>query len=316
LSLLRLLEPITVAEARRQILLGSSAGEPCPTAPTVALVAPAAPGNCDNGNWRVGFTHVTADGETELGPLSDLVAVANKTINGQIAVTNVAIGGSGVTARKGYAVPPSGGAAKYFGTIPNNTATTVTLNLAEASLGADAPSVNTTVDPELVRLITAARDRFEGATRRAGITQTWDWILDAFPCGDYLELPKPPLQSVTSVKYYDTGGTLQTWSTDNYVVEAPAGPRASRGRISLKQSCVWPVAIAQRGAVQIRFVCGYGAAASAVPARLRSAMLLDVATQYAQREDVITGTTVAQLPVGIEAVYRHFRSRATQRLEA
>jgi uncharacterized phiE125 gp8 family phage protein len=310
------LEPISVAEARRHVQLNDTAGEPTPTAPTLALLTPAAPGDCDNGNWRVGFTYVTADGETTLGPLSAAAAVVDKTVNGKLRVTNVAIGGSAVTARKAYAVPPAGGAAKFAATIANNEDIAVTLDIAAADLGAEAPAVNTTVDPELTRAIVTARETGEGATGRAYQAQTWKWVLDGFPCAAFIELPKPPLQSVTHVKYRDTDGVQQTWDASNYVVDAPAGPRCARGRISLAHGVSWPATYGQAGDVEIQFVCGYGDASSDVPSRLRSAMLLEIETLYAHRGSVIAGRGTAhamELPLGVSAIYRDYTSRARGR---
>jgi hypothetical protein len=186
------IEPLTIAEAKRQIKMDSSAGEPAPSAPTVALPSTPVAGNCDNGAWRIGYTFVTADGETDLAQLSDIVTIADKTVNGKIAVTAIAIGGSAVTARKAYAVPPAGGNPKYVATISDNTTTTQTVNIAAASLGADAPTTNTTADPELRDWITSARllcesdpsaDGTGGGTGRALITQTYDLKLDGFPWG-------------------------------------------------------------------------------------------------------------------------------------
>lgn len=308
-------EPLTVAELRRQVQLNATAGEPAPTAPTVALASPAAPGNVDDGAHRVGITFVTADGETELGPLSGVVTVADKTINGQLAVTNIAIGGSAVTARRVYLVPVAGGGAKLAATLANNTATSTTLNVADSGLGVDAPTVNTTVDPELLRKIAASRHRGELATQRAFITQTWDLLLDAPPNAPWIEIPKAPLQGITHLKYRDSAGVLQTWDASNYVVEAPAGPRARRGRLGLAFGATWPITLGQIGDIQIRFVAGYGAAAD-VPALLREAMLLDAAMLYAQRETVITGTIVAELPGGSHDIYWSFKSHATQRRAA
>jgi len=163
-------------------------------------------------------------------------------------------------------------------------------------------------------LIPAARDRAELATLRALITQTWDLVLDAFPDEDYIEIPKPPLISVTSVTYRGTNGTLQPpWAATNYVVEAPAGPRCARGRVSLARGISWPSTYGQAGDVTVRFICGYGAA-SAVPPLLMAAMLMDVATLYEHRETLVTGTIVAQLPGTAREIYRSFVSHATQRL--
>src|SRR5512137_379977 len=73
-------------------------------------------------------------------------------------------------------------------------------------------------------LIPAATSWAETATGRALITQTWKLLLDGFPSGlggwlggyvttgaaSAITLPKPPLQSVTTVKYVDESGVLQT----------------------------------------------------------------------------------------------------------
>lgn len=307
-------EPITVAEAKKQLRLGSSSGEPAPIAPTIAL-AGAGSGSVTNGAHRVAVTFVTADGETEIGAVSASVTVADNTVNGRIAVSGIPLGGSAVTARKLYMTAAGGSTYLLAATISNNTATTETINVADGSLGAQAPTTNTTSDPELVRLITAVRERAELATQRALITQTWDLVLDQFPCDGFIEIPKAPLSSITHVKYRDTGGTLQTWTSTNYVVEAPAGPRARRGRVALAFGVTWPATYGQAGDVQVRFISGYGAA-SAVPSLLKQAMLIDLAMLYEQREQVITGTIVAELPGGVSDIYWSYKSRSIQRRAA
>jgi len=286
-------------------------GEPAPTAPTVALLSPAAAGNCDNGAHRVGLTFITADGETEIGPLSDIVTIADKAVNGQIACTNVALGGTLVTSRKAYLVPVAGGAAKYAATISNNTASTLTINVADASLGAEAPTVNTTVDPEILRWIDSAESRGQRVSRRAFRTQTWDLVRDAFPSCGYLEIPKPPLQTITHLKYRDTAGVLQTWDAANYVVEAPAGDFAQSGTVTLAQGISWPTTYGQAGDVQVRFVAGYGAT-SAVPKLLKDGCLLWIATRAAQREDLLSGSIIAKVPGTSDEIFKSFRVWPTQ----
>ena len=132
----------------------------------------------------------------------------------------------------------------------------------------------------------------------------------------WIELPKPPLQSVTSVTYRDTAGTLQTWAATNYVVDTPAGPRCRRGRLSLAYGISWPSTYGQASDITIRFVCGYGAAASSVPALSRQAMLMAVATFYATRENLIMGTIVATVPGGVDVMYRSYKSHPAQRAVA
>ena len=164
-------------------------------------------------------------------------------------------------------------------------------------------------------LIPAARERAEQATRRQLITATWDWHLRRFPSCDLIELPKPPLQGVTHVKYYDETGTLQTLSAALYDVLAPAGPQCARGQIRLAYGESWPSTQDVQSAVQIRFVAGYGAAGTAVPPRIKMAMLQDIGGLWEFRENLIAGAPPGEIPGGSAAVYRSFRSWARLPLE-
>lgn len=155
-------------------------------------------------------------------------------------------------------------------------------------------------------LIPAAREYCEKATRRALCTQTWDIAYPRFPNGSTmrrivygvawderripnstrLEIPLPPLQSVTHIKYYDTAGVQQTWAAASYVVHIEGG----HGFVELATGYDWPQTQSDRSnPVTVRIVCGYGAAA-AVPNRIKQACLLLVGDGYAFRETTITGT--------------------------
>lgn len=162
-------------------------------------------------------------------------------------------------------------------------------------------------------VIPAARDRAEAATNRALCPQTWDYYIDRFPPEPYIEVPKPPLTAVTYIKYRDQSGTLQTLSTDVYLVDMPAGPRCRRGRIGLKFAQRWPVTYGQVGDVVIRFTCGY-AKPEDVPPLLRWAQLLDCGSMYANREDVVRGSRLVMLeiPNTAKRIYGLFKSRPTQ----
>lgn len=164
-----------------------------------------------------------------------------------------------------------------------------------------------------VVLIPAATERAEIATGRALLTQTWDLTLDAWPCEGYIDLPRPPLVSVTHVKYYNTAGVLTTLTaTTDYVVQS--GSRRRRGRIGLPVNGSWPALYDQQGAIVVRFVAGYGSA-EAVPPLIRAGILLDVATLYANRENAIVGTIVAELPYASRQMYWSHRSHPVQRLD-
>jgi uncharacterized phiE125 gp8 family phage protein len=106
---------------------------------------------------------------------------------------------------------------------------------------------DTEEDALIASLVTSAREIIETQTGRALITQTWELTLDRFPCGTVgygaswvrttqIQLPKPPIQSVTSVKYIDTDGVLQTLASTEYTVDTTS----MRGRIVPAWGKVWP----------------------------------------------------------------------------
>lgn len=179
----------------------------------------------------------------------------------------------------------------------------ITLDEAKAHL-----RVSITDDDALITaLIVAARERAEQETRRALITQTWDATGRYFP--GVIRVPKPPLISVTHVKYFDTANVEQTLNaTTFYKTSAPAGPDAGPGRISLRYGQVWPSVYAEEDVVTVRFVAGYGAAAD-VPQTIKQGMLLAIGHWYANRETAVVGTIVAALPMGAQACWAAFDAR-------
>lgn len=162
-------------------------------------------------------------------------------------------------------------------------------------------------------IIPAASDRCEGATGRQLLTATWDLKLDEFPACGWIEIPKPPLDEVLSISYVDQDGTTQTWDASNYRVSAPAGPKCGRGRIEPAYGVSWPTARQVIDAVTVRFVAGYGTGHQHVPALLRSAMLMDIATLFLHRENMVAGTIVAEVPHRAGQIYWSFRSHPQTR---
>lgn len=176
------------------------------------------------------------------------------------------------------------------------------VSLAEAKLHLRVDS--TDEDALISSLITAARQHAEHVTRRAFITQTWEVQMDGWPDGDTIEVPLPPLQSVTSVSYYDAGGTEYTMPSTDYIVDTKSAP----GRIVLAYGKSWPSTTLRPAAgVVVRFVGGYGSAASDVPAAIKAAMLLHIGALYEHREAVITGQTAVELPLAYEALLWPYR---------
>jgi uncharacterized phiE125 gp8 family phage protein len=198
----------------------------------------------------------------------------------------------------------------------------ITLDDAKAQVRREDVSI----DDEYLQniLIPAVRERAERETSRQLISATWDLMLDRFPCPDDLSavdrwtypqgvirVPLPPLQSVVRITYVDPDGVTQTWATDQYVVDAPAGPKAGRARITPAYGVIWPCTRCQIAAVTVRFVAGYGDDHSSVPPRVKMGMLLDLATLYENREDQVIGQGIVVASfaeTGSTAIYRAFKS--------
>ena len=147
-------------------------------------------------------------------------------------------------------------------------------------------------------------DGVAGITGRALVTQTWIWTLDDFPASaeDRLELPLPPLQSVSVVEYVDTDGVDQTWSAASYTVV----PTQKLGFIVPAYGEDWPSVRDETNAVTITFVAGYGAAA-AVKAPLKLAIKELVAHWYENREPVLVGSIVANIPLTVDRLLGPYR---------
>jgi uncharacterized phiE125 gp8 family phage protein len=161
----------------------------------------------------------------------------------------------------------------------------VTLAEAKLHLRVDASDE----DDLITSLISVARHECENRTGRALITQTWELTQECFE--DAMELPHPPLQAVSSVKYLDEDEVEQTLATTVYRVDGYAEP----ARVIRTYGETWPdVALDYPSAVRIRYVAGYGDDAADVPPPLKQWMLLHIGHWYANRE-VSTGRLLPML---------------------
>ena len=154
--------------------------------------------------------------------------------------------------------------------------TTYPVTLAEAKLHCKVDASDD--DALITALITAATEVCEQKLGRAIMAQTWEVTLDAFP--DYVELTRTPVQSITSVKYYDTSGVEQTLSGSAYSF---AQDDFGFARVDPVYGTEWPTARDQINAVAVRYVAGY-ANAAAVPEGIKQWVKLMVSTMYENRE--------------------------------
>lgn len=165
------------------------------------------------------------------------------------------------------------------------------ITLAEAKLHLRVS--HSAEDTLITALVAAATLNAQTETGRQLVTATLRMSMDAFPRGRVIELPRPPLLTVTSVTYLDDTGATQTLDDSLYTVDIDSTP----GRLVLADGQVWPSTDNEPNAVQVTYTAGYGAA-SAVPATVKAWMLLQVGALYRNREAFAQGLTVTDLPGG------------------
>ncbi len=173
-------------------------------------------------------------------------------------------------------------------------------------------------DSLLTEIITAVRMEGEGRTGRAFLQQTWSMVLSAFPGGpvfnpaaigvsagsvgsttgllemrkDAIEIPRPPLQTLTFIKYVGADGTLTTLDPATYtIIRSDSGP----ARVYPNFGVTWPSARAQPDAVQLEFIAGYADAAS-LPKPLKLWMKAHILGIVENREAWTPGQPIQSLP--------------------
>jgi uncharacterized phiE125 gp8 family phage protein len=145
-------------------------------------------------------------------------------------------------------------------------------------------------DTYISSLITAARNMAESYTNRSFFTQTWVMALAYFP-NECIELKRGVTASITTLKYYDTANSLTTWDAANYRLD-------NSDEIAIIQPDVsWPTGVYDRSdAVEITYVTGWATTAE-IPEGIKSAVKFIVGHLYENRQDVIVGSQVNQVPM-------------------
>lgn len=170
----------------------------------------------------------------------------------------------------------------------------VTLAEAKLFLKVDIPDD----DPIVAGLIASARRLCEKEVARSFISTGWRLTLDGFPLwgrmpypGRSLErqligtltpirLPISSVLEVTSIRYVDTGGAVQTLDPSLY--QAEAGDAA---RIVPAYGHSWPSTRTLPEAVTVDFTAGYGPSAEDVDPPAKTAVLLTLSHLYYNRGD-------------------------------
>lgn len=171
-----------------------------------------------------------------------------------------------------------------------------TLSLADVK--AQLRISGTSDDDALRMFIASIRHRTEQFLGKTLVTSTWELKLDCF--GDEIQLPMDPVQSITSVQYVDDDGVTQTLSSSGYQFD-------SKGRLKPSYGNEWPSTRTQYGAVTVTYIAGKTHAGNVEP-DIKLAMLLWIGASDMNREDVIVGTVIANIPDGAKSLLSPHRN--------
>lgn len=179
----------------------------------------------------------------------------------------------------------------------------------EVTASNDSPAISTADMKDFLRIndsaddaiiaayVTTATEAVKQYTRRAILTETFVFRCDGFTDadgddrlmalgpgvhtasrpyvlggGETLDLPFPPVASVTTLKTYDRDNTSNTYDAANYTLDAQSG------RIFLDEGSVWPSNLRAQNAVEVTYEAGYGS--GSIPAPILQAIRLYVSQMY------------------------------------
>jgi len=157
-------------------------------------------------------------------------------------------------------------------------------------------------DAYLEMLMSAAVATYEDQSRTSICTQTWELFRNTWPGCNAINLPRPPLASVTGVYYTLDGESEAELDSANYHVDTVSRP----GAVVLGHSKYWPTGTLQTSnGVRVEYVAGV--ARSAVKDDVKAALLLLIGHWYLHRE-VVTESKIMEVPQSYAALLWKDRS--------
>lgn len=152
-----------------------------------------------------------------------------------------------------------------------------------------------TEDGFISSIIAASREYCEGFQNRAYNTQTWELWLDAWPCKSCIQMPRPPLQAVTSIKCYGTDNAEYTMAPGDYFVDSKSEP----GRVVLTYGKSWPsTALRTVNGVVVTFTAGY----TTIPEKVKQAIRLLIGHWFENREAAVLGAISREIEFAVHAL--------------
>lgn len=138
-------------------------------------------------------------------------------------------------------------------------------------------------DALIATMIAAATAEAETLAARSFVTRTVDLPLNGWPVSGVIRLEYPPVQSITSITYYDEDNASATMDSADYVAVLDVTPPV----VMQAKDADWPdVTLRSVSPIRVRYVAGYGAAAT-VPARYKALIMALVAVDYENREGIL-----------------------------
>lgn len=154
-------------------------------------------------------------------------------------------------------------------------------------------------DSLIESFISSARRKVELHLGRSLINQTWRLNLDKWPSSGRVLLPKSPLQSISSISYYDPDGLQTVWPASNYTT----GSVRRVGAIWKVPSADFPsLESGREQPISIEYVAGYGAAGSDIPDQFLTAIKMLVLSMYDLRGVAYTGSKPHDLSLNVDAL--------------
>ena len=181
--------------------------------------------------------------------------------------------------------------------------TAESVSLAEVKAQA---RIDTDAEDDLIAAyIVAARQWCEAYVARplTATAVTYRLQLDSFCDKRYyhkgvIYFPVAPVLATTGISYLPSDGSNSTtWASSDYTFDTNSEP----ARLAPIYGAVYPNTLEQLNSITIPFTAGYSTTAD-VPQGCRAAIKMLAAELYENRENIVTGTIVAEVPFGVKAL--------------
>ena len=161
--------------------------------------------------------------------------------------------------------------------------------------------IDLSTDDDLIEMwITAIREHAEHLTDRTLAPTTYRLYLDAFPL-DGIEIPRPPISSLSSIQYYDSAGVLTTMDAADYSLDDAQEP----SWVLPAYGTTWPSTYSVANAVMVNFTAGY--TADNIPRALKAYLLASLGTCYANREHTAAADRVPKAIGFLDSLLDRYR---------